>query len=146
FIIIRRSTTLWRQQVDAEHEKALDRKPSRDILDMQIESAVLMHHNDSWSLRLVLRPRQVAHHLSSWRIDGDHFGGKAWIILRDRRCTRVVRLQSIVDRNCRRSGTCNHREAVKELTSTDAAMCEIVIEVDDLPVHIRAPLRAPIVV
>ena len=59
-VLVGRRAAERRQHVDREAEKAFEREPPRDVLDVRIEPAVLVDDDHRRTFSLRLEPRQIA--------------------------------------------------------------------------------------
>ncbi len=124
-----------REIVETERDEALGRHAAGHVLDVRVETPVLMNDDHGRQLaRGILRLHEIA--LEALRARNVHrFRRNPRIVLLDGLCLGIVVLQDRQQgcRGCRASG--QSREFIEEVAAAHAAMGEVVIEVDDALIH-----------
>ncbi len=126
-----------RQQIDREGEEAFEREPARDVLDVRVEAAVLVHDDHGRALGFDLEARQIARDARAGGVIGPGLCHEPRVVGSDGRGARVVILQQGQQRQRRGARAGDPGQAIEELAAAEAAMRKIVIEIDDALIHGR---------
>src|SRR5690606_16501746 len=105
------------------------------ILDVRIAAAVLVDDDDGGPLHLVRRTDEIAVDALAGRIIRNDVDGEPRVIRRHHRGPRVVVLQQWQKGERGGGRTGELCQAVEEPAAADAAMRELVVEIDDALVH-----------
>ncbi len=81
---------IGRQHVGGEGEKAFEREPPRDVLDVRVEAAVLVDDEHCRALGAPFEPRQIAADLHAARVIQGGADGEPRVVGRDDRRLGVV--------------------------------------------------------
>jgi hypothetical protein len=134
-ILARRGPAGDGQEVGRKGEVTLDREPSRHVLDMRVEAAVFLDHDDGGPLALGRGPHQVTVDRAFGRLVRHPLGREPAVVGRDDGGLGVIVLQQ---RQQRRGGRRRARklgQAIEEFAPIDPAVGEAVVEIDDALVH-----------
>ena len=127
------------QQIGRQRQKAFRRVSAGDILDVGVQSPVLVDDEHGRPLALVLRPHQVTADFSLRRIIGHAFSHKPGVVGHNDRGLGVVVRQQRHQRGGSRGRADQLGEPVEKLAPVHAAMGEMMVEVDDALIHDFAP-------
>ena len=134
-VLVGRRAADGAEVIDRDRGKARDRKPARDVLDVRVQAAVLVHDDDGGEFLPVLRLGEIALEPRRAARDVDHLGDEARIALRDGLGPGVVVLEQRQQRGCGGGPAGDRGETVEEGAAGQAAMGVAIEELDDALVH-----------
>ena len=136
-VLIGRRAAERREHIDRQAEEAFERDAARDVLDVRIETAVLVDDDDGRAFALRFEPRQSAADARAGRVIRYRVDGEPRIVGRDHRGAGVIVLQQRQQRQRRRARSGDLGQPVEEVAAVDAAMREAVVKVDNALIHGR---------
>ena len=138
-VFIRRRAAAARERVRRDREETREREPARDILDVRIEPAVLVNHDDGGSLRRRLgRMCDIAADGAAGAVEALAAGDELRVVLRDGRRGGVVVLEQRQEQRRGRRAAREPCEPREELAAVHAFVRVFVVELDDAAVHASA--------
>ena len=133
-VLVLRRAAGRRQEIRRERQKAFERHAPRHVLDVRIEPAVLVHHDDRRQRPGGIgRPHQIAaHRLPFGARPGDRLGLHPRIVLRDDRRARLVGGEHRRDRRRGRRRAGQPLQLLHEIAAVERQMRVVVVELDHL--------------
>ena len=138
-VLVARIAAERRQRVGREGHEALERDATSDVLDVRIQPAVLVHHQDAGELAGGRGgPDQVATHLplAPGRRVLDHAGLEALVVLRDLLGLGEARAERIEEHRGGHAADGVLGRALEEAAAVDVAVHVLVEEVQEFLVEI----------
>jgi hypothetical protein len=138
-ILVGRRAARAGQRVGRDRQKAGHRKASCDILDMSVEPAVLVYHDDG---RAPLRPGPSVSDVAGDRPGGPVETGpcnlQRRIVRRDRRGRGVTILEQRQERGGSSSAARDPPKPAQEIAAVHPAVRVLVVQLDDAAIHSSA--------
>lgn len=142
-VLVRRRAAVAGEHVDRERQEALEGQAAGDVLDVRVEAAVLVDHDDRRAPTALAEPHEVAGHRPVRARPARPLDREPWIVGRDRGGPGVVVAQDREERGrgCEPAGAA--RELLHEAPPVEEPVGEPVVQIDDRLLDLHPPASSP---